>query len=128
MRSGGACPRTPTRRCARARGRGRPISSNARCSPSSKAQRPCPHKRMDRPVWVVVVNFRTPALAIACLTSIEAMVADLHGGRVVVVDNDSADGSAQQIDAAISARGWGEWAELLAMPRNGGFAYGNNAG
>jgi hypothetical protein len=117
-----------TRRCARARGKGRPICSNARCSPSSKAQRRSQHKHMDRPVWVVVVNFRTPTLAIACLASIEGMVADLHGGRVVVVDNDSADGSAQQIDAAIRARGWSEWAELLAMPRNGGFAYGNNAG
>ena len=83
---------------------------------------------MYRPVWVVVVNFRTPALAIACLASIEGMVADLHGGRVVVVDNDSADGSAVEIDAAIRARGWEAWAELLAMPRNGGFAYGNNAG
>ena len=74
------------------------------------------------PVWVVVVNFRTPGLAIACLASIEGMVADLRGGRVVVVDNDSADGSAVQIDAAIRARGWEAWAELLAMPRNGGFA------
>jgi GT2 family glycosyltransferase len=83
---------------------------------------------MDRPVWVVIVNFRTPTLAIACLASIEGMVADLHRGGVVVVDNHSADGSAEQIGAAIRARGWGEWAELLAMPRNGGFADGNNAG
>ena len=83
---------------------------------------------MDRPVWVVIVNFRTPTLAIACLASIEGMVADLRGGRVVVVDNDSADGSAPQIGAAIRTRGWSEWVELLPMPRNGGFAYGNNAG
>jgi len=83
---------------------------------------------MDRPVWVIVVNYRTPALAIECLASIEAMVGDLRGGRVVVVDNDSADGSSAQIGAAIHRHAWHGWAEVLAMPRNGGFAYGNNAG
>jgi GT2 family glycosyltransferase len=74
------------------------------------------------------VNYRTPALAIACLASIEPMVRDLRGGRVVVVDNDSADGSSARSTAAIRRHAWEGWAEVLAMPRNGGFAYGNNAG
>jgi GT2 family glycosyltransferase len=83
---------------------------------------------MDRAVWMILVNYRTPALAISCLASIAGMVGDLQGGRVVVVDNDSADGSATQIEAAIRKHRWQGWAETLAMPRNGGFAYGNNAG
>ena len=32
-----------------------------------------------------------------------------------------------QIESAIRHNGWEGWVELLAMPRNGGFAYGNNA-
>ena len=31
-----------------------------------------------------------------------------------------------QIWTAIRENGWGTWVELLPMPRNGGFAYGNN--
>jgi GT2 family glycosyltransferase len=47
-------------------------------------------------------------------------------GRVVVVDNASGDDSVARIGAAIAANGWGAWAEVIAAPRNGGFAYGNN--
>jgi N-acetylglucosaminyl-diphospho-decaprenol L-rhamnosyltransferase len=76
---------------------------------------------------VVIVNYRTGRLAVDCLQSVAPMVGDLHGGRVIVVDNDSGDDSVGLIRSAIAERGWSGWAELHALPRNGGFAYGNNA-
>jgi len=81
-----------------------------------------------RPVFVVIVNYRTGQLAVECLASLESRVDDLRGGRVIVADNHSCDDSLAVLTAAIADRHWGEWVELLSLPRNGGFAYGNNAG
>ena len=78
-------------------------------------------------VLVVIVNYRTPELAVDCLASLQAEVADLGGARVVVVDNASDDGSVETIGRAIADRGWSRWARLLPLESNGGFAAGNNA-
>lgn len=75
---------------------------------------------------VVIVNYRTGPLVIECLASLAPEVDTVPGTRVVVVDNVSGDGSAEQIEAAIRARGWARWARLHRSPRNGGFSYGNN--
>ncbi|BDG04641.1 glycosyltransferase family 2 protein [Anaeromyxobacter oryzae] len=77
---------------------------------------------------VVVVNYRTPDVTLACLRSLAAELPALPGARVVVVDNGSGDGSARRLRAAIDAEGWGAWATVLALAENGGFAYGNNRG
>ena len=76
--------------------------------------------------FVLIVNFRTGPLVVDCLASLLPELPALQGGRVVIVDNASGDDSVAQIGTAISDRGWGGWAELIALPRNGGFAYGNN--
>jgi hypothetical protein len=75
---------------------------------------------------VVTVNYRTAELTLGCLRSLRAEVEAIPGCRVVVVDNDSRDGSAERIDAEIAREGWSSWVSLLPSPRNGGFAYGNN--
>lgn len=74
---------------------------------------------------VVIVNYRTPELSIDCLRSLRDEVQGSPGLRVTVVDNASADGSADRIAAAIEGEGWG-WATLVRSPVNGGFAAGNN--
>jgi N-acetylglucosaminyl-diphospho-decaprenol L-rhamnosyltransferase len=79
-------------------------------------------------VLIVIVNFRTPTLTNQCLASLEPEAAAVPGVQVVVVDNDSGDGSAEAIAEEIERRGWGDWAVLLRTGRNGGFAYGNNRG
>lgn len=79
-------------------------------------------------VFVVIVNYRTGPLVVDCLASLASQVRALRGGRVIVVDNDTGDASANFIAGAINEKGWSGWTELLVMPRNGGFAYGNNAG
>jgi GT2 family glycosyltransferase len=76
---------------------------------------------------VVIVNYRTPGLVIDCLRSLEPEVRAGEDYRVVVVENDSRDGSAEAIAAAIHSGGWQGWATLRALDRNAGFAGGNNA-
>ena len=79
------------------------------------------------PLLVVIVNYRTPSLTIDTLRSLVSEVQALPGTRVVVTDNNSGDGSVEKIGAAIETEGWGEWASLMPLELNGGFAYGNNA-
>lgn len=78
--------------------------------------------------WIVIVNYRTAELTVGCLRSLSTQVADLSGGRVTIVDNDSGDGSVEKLSAAIEREGWSGWAGVIPLDRNGGFAYGNNAG
>ncbi len=80
----------------------------------------------DVNVLVVIVNYKTPGLTIDCLRSLEPEVAALPGVRVAVTDNLSPDDSVKEITSGIAANNWGAWATLMPLPRNGGFAYGNN--
>lgn len=80
----------------------------------------------DTALLVVIVNYRTPRLTIDCLHSLVGEVRSLPGTRVVMVDNDSGDGSVAAINAAIIAEGWQNWASVLPSNYNGGYAYGNN--
>ncbi|UJR80564.1 glycosyltransferase family 2 protein [Sandaracinus amylolyticus] len=75
---------------------------------------------------IVVLNYRTPELTLDCVASLAPQIGARR--RVLVVDNASADGSADRIERAIEERGWGEWAQVLRSPINGGFAAGNNFG
>ncbi len=73
---------------------------------------------------VVIVNYRTPELAIACMRSLEPARRAFAELQVVVVDGGSADGSAELLAAAVA--GEGDWVQLLGLPINGGFGYANN--
>ncbi len=75
---------------------------------------------------VVIVSYRSAGLVIDCLASLAPEVAALPDCKVVIVENASGDDSLARIGGAIAARGWGDWVELVASPRNGGFAAGNN--
>jgi N-acetylglucosaminyl-diphospho-decaprenol L-rhamnosyltransferase len=76
---------------------------------------------------VVILNYRTPELTIACLHSLVEEVKALPGTQVTVVDNASADSSVEKIAAAIDEAQW-DWVTFLPQERNGGYAFGNNAG
>ena len=79
-------------------------------------------------ILVVIVNYRTAELAIDCLRSLDAELRTLpESVRVVVADADSGDGSADKLQHAIAQNQWQSWCELRRLPRNGGFAYANNA-
>jgi N-acetylglucosaminyl-diphospho-decaprenol L-rhamnosyltransferase len=75
---------------------------------------------------VSIVTWRAPKLTIDCLAALAEEVTASPDTRVIVVDNASGDGTAEAIDNAIAARGWGGWVCLVRSPANGGFGAGNN--
>ncbi|GBF80673.1 glycosyltransferase family 2 protein [Aphanothece sacrum] len=77
-------------------------------------------------ILVVIVNYKTPDLTIDCLKSLTNEIQSLPSMKVVVVDNDSADGSVKKIQEAINNEAWSSWVSLIASDKNGGFAFGNN--
>jgi len=79
-------------------------------------------------ILVVIVNYRAAHLVVDCLASLASERQQQPDLRAVVVDNPGGDDSVGVLEEAIRSRGWQEWAELRPMPRNGGFAYGVNAG
>jgi N-acetylglucosaminyl-diphospho-decaprenol L-rhamnosyltransferase len=87
-----------------------------------------PNAQTERALRVVVVtvNHRSATLV---THSLEALAAERDGAvdlRVVVVDNDSGDGSVDVIRAFIEENEWDEWISIVASPTNRGFAAGNN--
>jgi N-acetylglucosaminyl-diphospho-decaprenol L-rhamnosyltransferase len=71
-----------------------------------------------------IVNYRTPALTVAAVARLLEETRDLPDTHIYVVENDSQDGSYQQLQQASSA--WGDRVTLLASPKNGGYGAGNN--
>jgi len=76
---------------------------------------------------IIILNYKTPCLVIDCLRSLQ-MEVDAERHIVLVVDNDSRDGSAEQIEEAIVLHQWQSWAKVVISPVNGGFSAGNNVG
>ena len=77
-------------------------------------------------LWVVIVNYQTASLTLDGLAS---LVTEHQRGlemRVVVVDNASGDDSLAVLQQGLTALQNPDWIQVEAMPRNGGFAYGNN--
>ena len=74
-----------------------------------------------------MVNYRTADLAVECLRSLAPHLSSLAHAQIVVVDNDSRDGSVDKLNTAIEQNGWSSWARLMPLTKNGGFAFGNNA-
>lgn len=78
----------------------------------------------------VILNWRTPEMT---LQSAEAALQALEGieGALVIVDNDSGDGSYERMFTEVRARGWHtgpQSVRVLQSGRNGGFGAGNNFG
>lgn len=73
---------------------------------------------MESNVWIVVVNWNGAGLLPQCLSALAKLS---RPAQVLVVDNGSADGSAEVV------RGF-PWVKWLPLGRNAGFAEANNAG
>jgi hypothetical protein len=71
-------------------------------------------------VTICVLNWKRSEETIDCLESLAQ--ADLRGASVLVIDNGSGDGSPERIRARFPQQ------EILCLPRNEGYAGGNNAG
>ena len=77
-------------------------------------------------VAAVVLNYRTPDLAASAARSALASL-DPERDALVVVDNASDDGSGEKLRAEFAAPSRPE-VRVVETGRNGGFAFGNNAG
>lgn len=75
---------------------------------------------------VVIVNYRTPELVLACLRSLRNIVNAALDLSVVVIDNCSGDGSGHVIEQGLAETNWQFPVRFIQSERNGGFAYGNN--
>lgn len=77
---------------------------------------------------IVSLNFRTPEMTIRSVRAALREIKDL-GAEIVIVDNDSGDGSFDAMQAAL-AEPWAQGAplRLIQSGRNGGFGAGNNVG
>ncbi|MBV1862930.1 MAG: glycosyltransferase family 2 protein [Rhodobacteraceae bacterium] len=85
---------------------------------------------MNNPtVLTVILNYKTPEMTVQSLGS--ALVA-MQGiaGEIIVVDNDSQDGSFEAISKVIEEKNWGQnnRARVIQSGHNGGFGAGNNVG
>ena len=76
---------------------------------------------------IVIVNFRTPELTTACLASLLPEL-DQINARVVVVDNNSGDGSSEVIRSWLLAHDSDNKVKFVQSNQNAGFAAGNNIG
>jgi GT2 family glycosyltransferase len=77
----------------------------------------------DEPrVSVIVVTYNGRQYLADCLKSLHAQPLAATEAEVIVVDNASIDGTVEDI------RQNNPWVKLIALPRNVGFAAGNNAG
>jgi len=85
---------------------------------------------MSTKLNVILLNYRTPEFVIDCLASMNDEIECYEEGRiqVIVVDNNSGDGSCAIIYDAIVNNNWSNWVRIIESPQNGGFAAGNNLG
>ncbi|MGR3465787.1 glycosyltransferase [Limimaricola sp.] len=75
----------------------------------------------------VILNWRTPDMTLRAAESALAAMQGIEGG-IVIIDNDSGDGSEAKLRAGVAARGWAPRVRVVQAGRNGGFGAGNNAG
>lgn len=80
-------------------------------------------------VLTVILNWRTPDMT---LRATEFALAAMQGiaGEIIIVDNDSGDGSFQKMHDHTQAQGWAQdnCVRVVQSGRNGGFGAGNNVG
>lgn len=79
---------------------------------------------MSPRILVAIVNYRSADLVLDCVRSLAGDNKDVF---VVVVDNDSGDGSKERLQRGLEALGCTDWVDFVALEHNGGFAHGNNA-
>jgi len=74
---------------------------------------------------IMIVNYRTPDDAIACVRAVAAQAPDT-GWHVVLVDNASPDDSASRLPVELADLINSGFLTFLPLAHNGGFAWGNN--
>ncbi len=79
-------------------------------------------------ILTIILNYRTAEMT---LKSTEAALQAMQGllGKILIVDNDSQDGSFETLQAGVAEKGWDKArVEVVQSGHNGGFGAGNNHG
>ncbi len=77
-------------------------------------------------ILVIIVNYKSADLTVACLHSLKEEIALFPGSRVAVVENCSGDDSLKVIQEAVEDQDWSNWVDVIPADKNEGFAAGNN--
>lgn len=77
-------------------------------------------------VLTIVLNYRTAEMTLKAVEAAVSAMATISG-EIVVVDNDSQDGSFEALSAGVRDKGWDK-VRVVQAGRNGGFGAGNNVG
>ena len=77
-------------------------------------------------ILTIVLNYKTAQMTIDATAAARIAMAGLPG-EIVIVDNDSSDGSFEQIRHHVETAGW-DRTRVIASPINGGYGAGNNVG
>jgi N-acetylglucosaminyl-diphospho-decaprenol L-rhamnosyltransferase len=77
-------------------------------------------------VLTVILNYRTAELTLEAAGHALREMSDIQG-EIVIVDNDSGDGSFEKLTEGVEAAGW-DRVRVLQSGRNGGYGSGNNFG
>lgn len=80
----------------------------------------------DDRITAVIVNYRTPDMALDCLAALAAERERLPGLRAILVDGGSGDESADRLAAGLAGSPHASWTTLLPLAVNGGFGWANN--
>lgn len=83
------------------------------------------NRAQQQRVTGVIVNYRLAPLATEAIRSLLEDFAELDAD-VIVVDNDSNDGSLALLQSNVERNGWRARVRVVASGRNGGFGFGNN--
>jgi GT2 family glycosyltransferase len=79
-------------------------------------------------VATIIVNYRTAAATIEAVTALWSDLEGLDDPLVVIVENDSRDGSLEQLTETFAAAKWGGRVVVVDAQYNGGFGTGVNIG
>jgi N-acetylglucosaminyl-diphospho-decaprenol L-rhamnosyltransferase len=79
-------------------------------------------------VAAIVVNYRTAEAAIDAVQALLIELERLGDSRVVLVDNESGDGSLERLREAARVHDWGPRVVVMPSGFNGGYGYGINVG
>ena len=79
-------------------------------------------------VATIIVNYRTAAATIDAVSSLFDEIEQFVNPVIVVVDNDSRDGSLELLNEAFVDAKWRGRVVVVASKHNGGFGYGVNVG
>mgnify|MGYP003676828734 CR=1 FL=1 len=80
----------------------------------------------DPLVLTVILNWRTAEMTLRAAAAALREMEDIEG-EIILVDNDSQDGSFEAMQAHVAKQGWSR-VRVLQSGRNGGFGAGNNVG